>query len=465
MEEKRKWRIPHGFLIIGGILLFVTILTWIIPAGVFDRVLDEKTGRNIVVATSFQNVEQTPVGLFRMFAAILAGLVDASDVIFFTLISYGYMCMLIHVGTFNSAVGTLIRVLGKKEKFLLPVLIWIFALMGASFGMYEEAYGFIPVVMGISLALGYDALLGAVVVMGSVGVGFAGAFVNPYTTAIAQGIAELPLFSGMWFRVMCFFIFTGVYTIFCMRYAYKVKKDPTKSYVFGDDFSHLATVSREELISRKMSKKDILSLIVFVGSIVTFVYGSLKYGWYFEEISAIFIISMFLIGLINGMSLSETCEKAVSIYKDIVYACLVIGIARAIIIVMREGQIIDSVCFYLSSMLLNLNKMLSAIGMVIIQNLINFFIPSGSGQAATSMPIMTPIADIIGLNRQIAVVAFQFGDGFSNLFWPTQAAVDCAIAGCTLTKWYKFFAPLFLILLSLQFILVCVAVLVNLGPF
>lgn len=465
MESKSKWKIPHGFLIIGGILLFVTILTWIIPAGVFDRVLDEKTGRNIVIATSFHNVEQTPVSIFRMFSAILTGLIEASDVIFFTLISYGYMCMLIHVGTFNSAVGTLIRVLGKKEKFLLPVLIWIFALMGASFGMYEEAYGFIPVVMGISIALGYDGLLGAVVVMGSVGVGFAGAFVNPYTTAIAQGIAELPLFSGIQFRIVCFIVFTSAFTIFCMRYAHKIKKDPTKSYVYGDDFKHLANVSREELISRKMSTKDIISLIIFIGSIVTFVYGSLEFGWYFEEISAIFIISMLLVGLVNKMTLSETCEKVVNIYKDIIYACLVIGIARSIIIVMREGQIIDSVCYHMSSILLNLNKMLSAMGMVVIQNLLNFFIPSGSGQAATSMPIMTPIADIIGLNRQIAVVAFQFGDGFSNLFWPTQAAVDCAIAGCSLTKWYKFFGPLFLVLLFLQFIMISVAVFINLGPF
>ena len=174
---------------------------------------------------------------------------------------------------------------------------------------------------------------------------------------------------------------------------------------------------------------------------------------------------MLLVGLVNKMTLSETCEKVVNIYKDIIYACLVIGIARSIIIVMREGQIIDSVCYHMSSILLHLNKMLSAMGMVLIQNLLNFFIPSGSGQAATSMPIMTPIADIIGLNRQVAVVAFQFGDGFSNLFWPTQAAVDCAIAGCSLTKWYKFFGPLFLVLLSLQFIMISIAVLINLGPF
>ena len=214
-----------------------------------------------------------------------------------------------------------------------------------------------------------------------------------------------------------------------------------------------------------MNNKDIISLLIFVISIVTFVFGSIKFGWYFEEISAVFIVSMLIIGVINGMSLSETCEKAVHIYKDIVQACLVIGIARAIIIVMREGVIIDSVCYYASRILLNLNKTVSAMGMVIIQNLINFFIPSGSGQAATSMPIMTPIADIIGLNRQIAGVAFQFGDGFSNLFWPTQAAVDCAIAGCALTKWYKFFAPLFIILLGLQFILISVAVFINLGPF
>ncbi|MBR8821814.1 hypothetical protein IX293_000044 [Fusobacterium necrophorum] len=465
MTERKVWRMPHGFLIIGSILVFVTVLTWLIPAGEFERVLDEATGRNIVIPTSFHFVEANPVSPFRMFASILAGLVDAADVIFFTMISYGYMCMLIHVGAFDSGIGSLIRVMGKQDRLLLPILIWIFALMGASFGMYEEAYEFIPVVMGISLALGYDALLGAVVVMGSVGIGFAAAFVNPYTTAIAQGIAELPLFSGLWFRVLCFFVFVTVYTIFCMNYAHKIKKDPSKSFVYGDDFSHLMTTTKEELIQKRMSKKDTISLLIFVGSIVTFVLGSIYKGWYFEEISAVFLISMLLIGIVNGLSLSETCSAVVNIYKEIVYACLVIGIARALIIVMREGKIIDSVCYYLANAILGAHKMLAAMGMVIIQNLINFFIPSGSGQAATSMPIMTPIADIIGLNRQIAVVAFQFGDGFSNLFWPTQAAVDCAIAGCSLSKWYKFFAPLFVILLGLQFLLIAFAVFINLGPF
>lgn len=463
--KKSKWELPHSFLVIGAILLIATIMTWIIPAGSYERVFDEATGRDIVLAGSYHAVEQNPIGLFQMFQSILTGLCDASDIIFFGMISYGYMVLLVHVGALNAGVATLIRLVKGKDLFIIPILCVVFSLMGASCGMYEEAYGFIPVVMGIMIALGYDGLLGVVIVMGSVATGFAAAFVNPYTTAIAQSIAELPLFSGLGFRVACYFVFVGAFIIMCMRYAIKIKKDPTKSYVYGDDFSHITTTGRDELINTPMTKRAAASLIVFFGSIALFVWGSLTYGWYFNEISAIFIICMFIVGFINGMGPSETCRTVAEIYKDILLASLVIGMARAILVVLQDGMIIDSVVYYLSSGLGNLPKTGAACAMIVIQNLINFFVPSGSGQAVTSMPIMVPLADTLGINRQIAVVAFQFGDGFSNMFWPTQAAIDCAIGGIALSKWYKFFAPLFLVFLALEFIMMIIACAINLGPF
>ena len=208
-------------------------MTYVIPAGQFDRVEDPATGRNLVVADSFKLVEQSPVTPFSMFMSIMEGMVDAADIIFFTFFSYGFMCMLIRVGAFDAGVGALIRALKDKDKYILPILIWIFGLMGASFGMYEEAYGFIPVVMGIAIALGYDAITGAAVVMGSVALGFASAFVNPYTIAIAQTIAELPLFSGLFFRVIVFITTMSIFTFYVMRYANKIKENPKKVMFLG----------------------------------------------------------------------------------------------------------------------------------------------------------------------------------------------------------------------------------------
>lgn len=440
-------------------------MTWLIPAGEYDRVFDEATGRDIVLAGSYHAVAQNPVGPFKMFQSILSGLMDASDIIFFGMISYGYMVLLIHVGALNAGVASLIRLVKGKDIFIIPILIFVFSLMGASFGMYEEAYGFIPVVMGIFISLGYDGLLGVVIVMGSVATGYAAAFVNPYTTAIAQSIAGLPLFSGLGFRIACYVVFVGAFAIFCMRYALKVRKDPKKSYVYGDDFSHISTSNRDELMNTPMTKKAAASLLVFLGSIVLFVWGALTYGWYFNEISAIFIICMFIVGFINGMGPSEICRTVAEIFKDILLASLLIGIARAILVVLQEGCVVDSVVYYLSAGLSHFSKTGAACAMIVIQNLINFFVPSGSGQAVTSMPIMVPLADTLNINRQIAVVAFQFGDGFSNMFWPTQAAIDCAIGGIALHKWYKFFAPLFVVFLVLEFVMMIIACAINLGPF
>lgn len=463
--KKTKLKMPHSFIIIGMIVLLCTVLTYFIPAGQFERTIDPGSGRSIVVAGSFKYVEQSPVSPFGMFMSIMEGMVDAADIIFFCFFSYGFMVMLIRVGAFDAGVGALIRKLKGKDKYILPILIWIFGLMGATFGMYEEAYGFIPVVMAMAIALGYDGLTGAVVVMGSVAMGFAAAFVNPYTIAIAQTIAELPLFSGIFFRVIIFIAYMSMYTFYTMRYANKIKKDPTKSYLYGTDYNNLSNMTHEELIEKELTGRHKISLVLFLLTIVTFVAGAILYGWYLYELSAIFIIMMFVIGFVNKKSLSETSEIFIDISKGIIFGAFIIGIARAVLIVLQHGNIIDTVCFYLAEGLSGLPTILAAEAMMAFQTVLNFFIPSGSGQATTSMPIMVPIADLLGINRQIAVLAFQFGDGFSNMFWPTQAAVDCAIAGIALNKWYKFFGPLFAILVTMQAIFIAIAVAINYGPF
>lgn len=463
--SKKKFSMPHTFVIIFLFIFLATVLTWVVPSGAFERALDEATGRTLVVPGTFEFVEHTPVSLPQMIMSIFEGMVNASNIIFFTFFSYGFMVMLVRVGAFDAGVGALIRKLNGKDHLVMPALAILFSLMGAGFGIFEESYGFVPVVMGMSVALGYDAFYGAIVVLGGIATGYAAASINPYTVAIAQTIAELPLFSGMAFRWVCYACFMTVFLLALTRYGRRVKKDPTKSFVYGIDFPMISHATQEEMLAKNLSTPHKISLILFLVTVVGFAYGAIKFGWYFSELSAIFIVMMFIVGLINKQSFSKTCDVFVDISKNILFAAFVIGMSRAILMVMNQGQIIDTICYYFSNSLGGLPKVVAAEAMLAFQTLLNLFIPSGSGQAVTSMPLMVPLADLLGINRQISVLAFQFGDGFSNIFWPTACAPLCAISGVPINKWWKFFAPFFLMVEILAGILLAVSVLINYGPF
>lgn len=464
-KKKFNFSMPHSYIIIGIIIILVMILTYIVPAGEFDRVEDAATGRTVIIPESFHFIEKAPVSIFDMFKSISAGMVEAADIIFFVFFAYGFVYILIKSGAFDGGMGALISKISGKEKLIIPVLMLLFGIMGASFGMYEETYGFVPVVMAVTVAMGYDALVGAVIVFVGVATGFAAAITNPFTIGIAQGIVGLPMFSGIVFRIVIWVCFMTLVIWYTMRYAKKVKNDPSKSIVKDVKFSFLSDISKEELLQKEFTKRHKISLGLFALTIITLVYGTLKYGWYLEELSALFIIMMFVIGFVNKYSPSQIAEIFIDACKTVIFGALVIGISRAVLIVLQNGLIIDTIVHYLASSVSNLSGYVAGVAMIFIQNILNFFIPSGSGQAATSMPIMAPIADIIGLNRQIAVLAFQFGDGFSNLFWPTVVAVECGIAGVPLNKWYKFMGPLFVYMLILQVILMCIAVAIGYGPF
>lgn len=348
---------------------------------------------------------------------------------------------------------------------IFPIFMLIFGICGSTFGLYEETYGLIPAFIGIAIALGYDGLVGGAAVVLGTATGFAAATLNPFTIGIAQGIAELPIGSGIGFRIICFVVFQGMAIIYLMRYANKVKKDPSKSLVKGVKFNVADGMTREEMENLPFEGKHKLIILIFVLTIGILIYGTTVLGWYLSELSALFLIMMIVVGLVGGFNFSQIAGFFVEAVSDVVFGALVVGIARSLTIVMESGNIIDTIVFYMSNGLAKVSTSFASIGMVIVQNLINFFIPSGSGQAATSMPIMVPLADSIGLNRQIAVLAFQFGDGFSNMFWPTVVATECGLMGLPVEKWYKFMTPLFLLMVLAQFVMIVIATLINYGPF
>lgn len=463
--KKKKFQVPHTYVIIGILLAIITILTYIVPAGSFDRIEDAELGRTMVVQGSFKFIEQSPVSPFRMFMAIVEGMVSASDIIFFIFFAYGFVFLLIKTGAFYGSMGALVKKFKGKEAFILPFFMIMFGICGSTFGLYEEVYGLLPAFIGIAIALGYDGLVGgAAVVLGTV-TGFAAATLNPFSIGIAQGIAGLPIGSGIGFRIICFIVFQGTAILYLMHYAKKVKANPEASIVKGVKFKISEGMTREDMEKLPFTGKHKLIMMLFVCTIAGLVYGTSQLGWYLTELSTLFLIMTIAIGLIGGFNLSQIANFFVEAVSDVIFGALVVGIARSLTIIMDEGKIIDTFVYYISSGLTNLSTSIAAIGMVIAQNIINFFIPSGSGQAATSMPIMVPLADAIGMNRQIAVLAFQFGDGFSNMFWPTVVATECGLMGLPIEKWYKFMTPLFIIMVILQFIMITISVLINYGPF
>jgi uncharacterized ion transporter superfamily protein YfcC len=457
-QEKKGFKLPHIFVLLVGIIIFCALASWILPAGEFDRVKNA-AGRTVAVAGTYHTVEPTPVGPFLMVKSIYGGMVDAAPVLFFVFIAYASISVLISTGAFNGLVAGLLKVLeGKSRVAVIPIFILILGIASSTIGIFEEALPFVPIFVGIAIAMGYDAIVGMAIVGLGVGLGYSGAAMNPFTVGIAQSIAELPPMSGAGYRIVCHLSMIAVASLYTIRYALKVQADPTKSFVYGEDFSRLA-MDEKTLAEHPFGTREKLVLLTFIAGIVSIVYGAKVHGWYFEEICAVFLLMAAVSAAVMGWGPNLFAEKMAAGLTDITMACMMIGLARGILVVLREGHIIDTVVYGMSLPLAGLSNWVAAEAMLVMQTLLNFLIPSGSGQAATSMPIMTPLADLLGVSRQVAVLAFQFGDGISNILWPTAfAPVIAGLAGVKIETWWRWFVPLFMWILLTQMALLAVGV-------
>ncbi len=461
-NKKKKLALPHIYTLLFCIIVFCTLLTWVLPAGEFDRVVND-AGRTVAVAGTYHTVESTPVGFFDMFQAIYNGFCNAGDVIFFVFISYASINIIISSGAFNGLVAFLLKFLrGKARVAIIPVFLLIIGIGSSILGLFEEWFPFVPVFVGIAIAMGFDAIVGVAIVGIGAGMGYSGAMMNPFTVGVAQGIAEVAPMSGMGFRFFCHVCMIVVASIFIMRYALKVQADPTKSIVYGDNIS--VGMSEEELLNSKFGIREKLVLAVMAIGVVVVIYGCKEFGWYFGELSAVFMIMGIASAIVMGWGPNVIADKFARGFTDVAMACMMIGLARGILMVLQAGSIIDTVVYYASLPLSAFPTWLCGVAMLFIQTLLNFLIPSGSGQAATTMPIMAPLADLLGITRDTAVLAFQFGDGLSNILWPTAStAVICGMAGVKIDKWWKFCVPCFIALFVVQSLLMVVAVVTGFG--
>ena len=457
-ERIKNFKMPHTYVILVTIMFIVLILTHIIPAGSYERVEDAVTGKMVVVPDSYAYVDAEAPGLFGLFQALEAGYVDAADIMFLIIFAYGFVYVLTKNGTMDAALGTLVRKIGNCVQLLIPITMLILGLMASTMGIYEEVYGLFPVFVGIFVALGYDAVVGGAVIFLGVSIGYAAGTTNPYTIAIAQDIAGVELYSGMGFRWLIFVVTEIIAIAYVMYYARKVKKNPTKSVVYGTELDAVKAKSLNELQTASMKIRQGLCLVLFFGVIIFLFYAILNLGWYVDEISAFFLMAMVVAGIISGYSATEICKTFIESTKSMVSSMLIVGFTRGILILMKEGMITDTIVYGLVSLLKNTSTYLSAYGMIIIENIVKLFINGSTSAATITMPILAPTAELVGMSRSIAVLAYQLGHSFADIFWPTSCALCCGLMGVPINKWYKFITPLFGILFIMEFVVVTAAV-------
>jgi len=453
---KQKKIFPDAITIIIFIMIIFIALTWLIPAGEFEY--QEFNGREIVVPNSYHKVDPNPQGLFAFLTAPIKGFISASQIIGFCLLVGGAFGILNRTGAIDAGLNNVINYSKnhkQSKRWVLVLLMIAFSVCGATFGMSESVLVFIMITIPLALALGYDSIIGISISFLAAGVGFAGALTNPFTIGIAQGIAEIPLFSGWEYRLFIWLIFTSIAIVYVLFYARKIEKNPAKSPVHNLDQSRdLSELhSKNSDLAFNTKRKLILGLLFL--SLIIIIVGSNKWSWYINEIAALFIALGILSAIVYRLSASEAVKAFVNGAKDMIMAGLVIGLAKGLLIIATDGKIIGTMLNYLASLTDNMNKVFSVQFMFLFQGILNFFVPSGSGQAALTMPIMAPLSDIIGVSRQTAVLCFQMGDGIFNMIIPTSGVTMgvLSIAKIPYNKWVKWLFPLIIVLIITVFIL------------
>jgi len=442
-----------------------SILTYIIPAGQYDRYIDNAIGREMVNPESYHSVENTPISLWNLLMSIPKGLDQAASIINFLFIIGGAFGVLQSTGALDAFINKCVKKLQGRERLIIPFFLIFWALGGSILGNFEECLAFVPMQIMLCLALGFDSIVGLALGLCGVCVGYMGAIMNAFTIGIAQQIAGLPIYSGMGFRLITWSVMLIAAIIYIWNYAGKIKKDPTKSLMYHEDLNSKFREQKIEDVNFKKEHK--LVLFIFLIGIIIIIFGVIKYEFYITEMSAVFVGLSIIMGLVGGLKLNGTVEAFIQGCHNLLYACICVGIARALTIVMTDGKMLDVIVHFATYLLNGLPNLIKAPSMFIVQSIINILIPSGSGQAVVTMPIMIPIADVIGITRQTAVLAFQMGDGITNLFTPTSASLmaGLAIAGVSWGKWMKWFGKLFLYWTIIGIIACMIATSINYGPF
>ena len=443
-KQKKKWKTPHTFVILVTIIIIAAIATYLIPAGEFTRFKDAATGKTLVEAGSYHRIASNPLNPLLIPSAIYTGIVKSASTITFMLIIGGAFEVITSTGALTALCKKLSKTFSKHKYAVIPVFLTLFSIFGFTMGMSSEVMIFVPIGITLALFLGLDKVTGTAMIALGAAVGFTAGILNPFNVGVAQDIAELPLFSGMAYRIVILVILLAATSAYIIIYAKKVAANPEKSVIYGIQEDTEYTF---EDVSDSISKSQIAVLVIMAAGFGILIYGLSKIGWYFEEMSGLFIFMGIACGLVSGYGPSRIAKEFGNGAKGIVVGCLIIGIARTVEVILSDAKILDTIVYGIVNIVNVMPGSIKAVGMFICQSLINCVIVSGTGQAAVTMPLMVPVSDLVGISRQTAVLAFQLGDGFSNSVLPMSSSLMgyLAVSKIPYSKWLKFMMPLFLI--------------------
>lgn len=442
LKEGEARQAVNPMIILAVIIIIAAICTYLIPAGEFHREAVPGSDYQKIDIDSFKFKEGSPIGIFDVFQSFTLGLQSAGSVIFFLLIIGGTFQIVEKTGALHAGLSNLVRVLKGKELIMIPASVFIFGLVSAFAACSEEYLAFIPLMYVVCIAAGFDSLTAVALLMVSSAVGYAGGMTNAFTVGIAQEIAELPLFSGMGYRFVVFGVMATITSLYLMWHAHKIKKHPDLNTMRETDLMYAEKLDVEEV--EPMTLRQKLSLLIFGLGFAVVAFCVIKLGFYIDEMSAIFLIVGILVVIVSGMNVNEAADNFVEGCRNMLWAAMIIGMCKAVTNILSDAGIMDTLIYYAGSVLSGLSAKVSACGMFVLQDLLNILIPSGSGQAAITMPFMAPLSDLLGVSRQTAVLAFQMGDAFTNVVTPTSGELMAALAICHIPykKWFKFLAPL-----------------------
>jgi len=442
-------RFPHPLALLTGCIFAAAVASFVLPAGEYNRRPDPATGRTVVVAGTYHHVEPRPVGPFQALVAVPQGLVEAGSVVFLVFLVGGAFTVVDKTGALRQGVGWLVRRLQSREALVIPIVSLTFAAGGALENMGEEIIALVPVLLLVTRQLGFDATTAAAISIGAAAVGAAFSPINPFQAQIAQKLAGLPLLSGAAFRTVVMALALAVWIWGTWRHAVRTRRPPEAC----DQQAHV-----------HLDGRGVTVLVLVLLTFIVFLYGVLQLGWDFDQMSALFFAMGILAGLAGGLGVGGTAHAFVAGFADMAYAAILVGFARAIFVVLDHGRIIDTVVYGLTVPLQTLPVIVSAIGMEAVHAALHGPVPSVSGQAVLTMPVLVPMSDLIGLSRQVTVLAYQYGAGLTELVTPTNGALMAVTAAMSVRydDWLEFVVPLYAALLALGALAMIVAIAIGL---
>lgn len=464
VTSKKAFKMPHTFVIIGIIILIAVGLTWIIPAGEYAR-LENAAGIKVIDPSQFTYIDASPVNPFLIPLFIVKAFIKRIDLMLVIMFAGGAFHLLTQTGALHAVVAKLAKTFSGKLYIFIPILTLVFGLICTTQGV-NLFIAFAPIMVMLAFAMGLDSITGVSIILLGGAIGFATGPLNINTTIVAQKIAELPLYSGVGYRFVCFGVFYVVTNIYLIRYAMRVHNNPQLSPMYDLD---LQSELREDADLDSFGKLDLRKSLVmfsFFAALAAIVYGGIKLDWDMEETASIFLGLAIVVGAIAGFGPSKISKSFLDGCKKMLGAAFIIGMAQAISGIMNAGNITDTVVHTLAGGLSVVPAMLQAPAMLIANTIINVFLTSGSGQAAAVIPIMAPLADLVGMTRQTAILAFNFGDGFCNYVLPTSTALMGIISAVNIPydRWMKFMWKLFLIWLGVGSVMLIIAQIIHFGP-